>query len=84
MVLDSLVDAWFLCAKLDGHYALLMDREMSRPRAAKADRGLEEESPPGSTTNEEAPWLAREQIATNLLGMKGDACYALLKKRLED
>jgi hypothetical protein len=84
MVFDSLVDAWFLCAKLDGHYALLTESEISRPRAAKAHRGLEEESLPCSTSNEEAPWLPREQIAANLPGMKGEARYPLLKKRLED
>jgi hypothetical protein len=37
MVLDLLVDARFLCVKVDGHYARLMDGEMSRPRPAKAD-----------------------------------------------
>jgi hypothetical protein len=42
MVLDSLVDARFLCVKSDGHYALLTDGEMSRPRAAKADLRLDE------------------------------------------
>jgi len=36
-VLDSLVDAWFLCAKLDGRFALSTDGEIPYPRAAKAD-----------------------------------------------
>jgi hypothetical protein len=36
-VLDSLVDAWFLCAQLDGRYALSTDGEIPYPRAAKAD-----------------------------------------------
>ena len=36
LVLDSLVDAKFLCLKLNGTYARLTDGEASRPRAAKA------------------------------------------------
>ena len=36
-VLDSLVDAWFLCAKLDRHYALSTDGEIPYLRAAKTD-----------------------------------------------
>ena len=84
MVLDSVVDAWFLCAKLDGHYAFLTDREISRPGAAKAVLRLEEESPRRSTGNECSPWPPRQHIAANLPGMKGDACHALLKERLED
>jgi hypothetical protein len=37
LVLDSLVDAKFLCVKEDGAYVRLTDEEISRPRAAKAD-----------------------------------------------
>ncbi len=37
LVLDSLVDAKFLCVRPDGHYARLTDGEMPRPRAVKAD-----------------------------------------------
>jgi hypothetical protein len=37
LVLDSLVNAKFLCVKSDGAYARLTDGEISRPRAAKAD-----------------------------------------------
>ncbi len=37
LVLDSLVDAKFLCVKPDGAYARLTDGEISRPHAAKAD-----------------------------------------------
>jgi hypothetical protein len=36
IVLDSLVDARFLCAKSDGSYARLTDGETSRPRFVKA------------------------------------------------
>ena len=36
LVLDSLVDAKFLCIKSNGAYARLTDGEASRPRAAKA------------------------------------------------
>jgi hypothetical protein len=35
-VLDTLVDAKFLCLKANGTYARLTDGETSRPRAAKA------------------------------------------------
>jgi hypothetical protein len=44
-VLDSLVGAWFLCAKLDGHYALSTEGEIPHPRAAKADLRVEEQKP---------------------------------------
>ena len=37
LVLDSLVDAKFLCVKSDGAYVRLTDEEIARPRAAKAD-----------------------------------------------
>ncbi len=37
LVLNSLVDAKFLCVKPDGAYARLTDGEISRPHAAKAD-----------------------------------------------
>ena|SRR5207245_2318412 len=36
LVLDSLVDAKFLCLKANGAYARLTDRATSRPRPAKA------------------------------------------------
>jgi hypothetical protein len=36
LVLDALVDEQFLCVKLGGHYARLVDGEIARPRAAKA------------------------------------------------
>jgi DNA-binding GntR family transcriptional regulator len=36
-VLDSLVDAKFLCVKSDGHYALSRDGEFPYLRATKAD-----------------------------------------------
>jgi hypothetical protein len=36
-VLDSLVEAKFLCVSSDGHYARFTDGESARPRAAKAD-----------------------------------------------
>ena len=39
LVLDSLVDATFLCVKSDGHYARLTDGETSRPRGGNADLG---------------------------------------------
>ena len=35
--LDSLVNAKFLCTKLDGTYGRFTDGEVSRPRRAKAD-----------------------------------------------
>ena len=38
MVLDSLVDERFLCAKPDGRYVRSVDGAMSRPDVAKADR----------------------------------------------
>jgi hypothetical protein len=38
VVLDALVDDKFLCVKSDGAYARLSDGEMSRLRAAKAER----------------------------------------------
>jgi hypothetical protein len=38
IVLDSLVDERFLCAKPDGHYARFVDGAMSLPPVAKADR----------------------------------------------
>jgi len=41
-VLDSLVDAKFLCVKSDGHYALSTDGQIPYPRAAKADLRLEQ------------------------------------------
>jgi len=44
-LLDSLVDARFLCAKLDGHYALSTDGEIPYPRAAKEDLKVEEQKP---------------------------------------
>jgi hypothetical protein len=37
LVLDSLVDAKFLCVKSDRAYARVTDGEVSRPRAANAD-----------------------------------------------
>jgi len=36
-VLDSLVDAKFLCVKSDGAYARLTDEKVPRPYPAKAD-----------------------------------------------
>ena len=36
VLLDSLVDAKFLCVKSDGAYVRLTDEEISRPPAAKA------------------------------------------------
>ena len=39
-VLDSLVDARFLCVKADGVYARLTDGDVHRPRPAKADLGV--------------------------------------------
>jgi hypothetical protein len=38
-VLDSMVDARFLCVKPDGTYARLADGDLPRPRPAKADVG---------------------------------------------
>jgi hypothetical protein len=38
-VLDALVEREFLCLKLDGTYARLIDREISRPRPAKERSG---------------------------------------------
>lgn len=40
-VLDALVEARFLCVKSDGAYTRLTDGEVSRPRPAKADLGVE-------------------------------------------
>ena len=40
-VLDSLVEARFLCVKSDGAYARLTDGDVLRPRPAKADLGAE-------------------------------------------
>src|SRR5450759_2086869 len=37
LVLDSLVDARFLCVSSDGHYARLTDGKIARPRRAHAD-----------------------------------------------
>ena len=37
LVLDSLVDAKFLCVKADGAYARLTDGAIFRPSASKAD-----------------------------------------------
>jgi hypothetical protein len=37
LVLDSLVDAKFLCMKTDGAYARLSDGDVPRPRPAQAD-----------------------------------------------
>ena len=44
LVLDSLVDAKFLCLKSNGTYARLTDGEASRPRAAKAGLQTHSES----------------------------------------
>jgi hypothetical protein len=41
LVLDSLVDAKFLCVKSDGAYARVTDGEVSRPHAATADPRLD-------------------------------------------
>jgi hypothetical protein len=38
LVLDTLVDAKFLCLKSDGAYARLTEGEAPRPREAKADQ----------------------------------------------
>ena len=42
LVLDTLVDAKFLCVKADGHYARVTDgADMPRPFPAKADLRVE-------------------------------------------
>jgi hypothetical protein len=41
-VLDSLVDAKFLCIKSNGAYARLTDGEVPPPSLAKADLGVEQ------------------------------------------
>jgi hypothetical protein len=43
-VLDTLVNANFLCVKPDGHYARLAEDDFSRPRHVKADFGTEKRS----------------------------------------
>jgi hypothetical protein len=40
-VLRALVTANFLCVKSDGHYARVTDDDVSRPRSAKADLGVD-------------------------------------------
>ena len=37
LLLESLVDAKFLCVSSDGHYARLTDGKIARPRRAHAD-----------------------------------------------
>ena len=37
VVLDTLLDAKFLCVEPDGHYARLTDGQFSRPQSATAD-----------------------------------------------
>ena len=44
MVLDSLVNAKFLCVKADGHYARLTDGNASHPQPAKAELRLRNRS----------------------------------------
>ena len=44
MVLDTLVNANFLCVKPDGHYARLAEDHFSRPRHVKANLGTEKRS----------------------------------------
>ncbi len=41
MVLDALMDAMFLCMKLDGAYARLTEGDVPRRHPAKADLGRE-------------------------------------------
>lgn len=40
-VLDALVEAKFLCVRSDGAYARLTERDVPRPRPAKADLGAD-------------------------------------------
>ena len=39
LVLDTLVNANFLCVKADGHYARVTEGRFSRPQPARADFG---------------------------------------------
>ena len=48
LVLDSLVDAKFLCPKSTGAYARLTDGEPSRPRTVKADLKPKNSEPQGA------------------------------------
>ncbi len=48
LVLDSLVDAKFLCLKSNGTYARVTDGEASRPRAAKAGLQPSNSEPEGT------------------------------------
>jgi hypothetical protein len=48
LVLDSLVDAKFLCLKANGGYARLTDGATSRPRPAKAGLKANNSEPQGT------------------------------------